>query len=227
MPTDDTERTVTSSALGPRAIFCVPVARWQQATVCVGVWAGRPDGRQIISSIVVPRSGNRRARIWNVTPSEPFSFFSLTIIIAGIVVITDVMNAEDLTTNISYSYLGSLQFLSGKLNRTACLSGSLGAPHFTSLISHREKRVVMYQLEYLETVNKAHFSVHRNSMLIKNPTRCNSMQIFIYCKVTLHVSGVTAPIIRSTKNCNRNLGYSYFPPTWPDQDQSRSGHGGK
>jgi len=33
----------------------------------------------------------------------------------------------------------------------------------------------------------------------KNPTRCNSMQIFNYCKVTLHVSGVTAPIIRSTK----------------------------
>ena len=25
------------------------------------------------------------------------------------------------------------------------------------------------------------------------------MQIFIYCKATLHVSGVTAPIIRSTK----------------------------
>jgi len=41
----------------------------------------------------------------------------------------------------------------------------------------------------------------------KNPTRCNSMQIFIYCKVTLHVSGVTALIIRSTKNCNRNLRY--------------------
>jgi len=41
----------------------------------------------------------------------------------------------------------------------------------------------------------------------KNPTRCNSMQMFIYCKVTLHVSGVTAPIIRSTKNCNRNLPY--------------------
>jgi len=31
----------------------------------------------------------------------------------------------------------------------------------------------------------------------KNPTRCNSMQIFIYCKATLYVSGVTAPIIRS------------------------------
>jgi len=28
------------------------------------------------------------------------------------------------------------------------------------------------------------------------------------------VSGVTAPIIRSTKNCNRCLRYSYFPPTW-------------
>jgi len=27
------------------------------------------------------------------------------------------------------------------------------------------------------------------------------------CKVTLHVSGVTAPIIRSTKNCNRYLWY--------------------
>ena len=31
----------------------------------------------------------------------------------------------------------------------------------------------------------------------KNTTRCNSMQIFIYCIVTLHVSGVTAPIIRN------------------------------
>jgi len=41
----------------------------------------------------------------------------------------------------------------------------------------------------------------------KNPTRYNSMQIFIYCKVTLHVSGVTAPIIRSTKNCYRSLRY--------------------
>jgi len=28
-----------------------------------------------------------------------------------------------------------------------------------------------------------------------------------YCKITLHVSGVTAPIIRSTKNCNCSLRY--------------------
>ena len=35
-------------------------------------------------------------------------------------------------------------------------------------------------------------------------------EIFIYCKVNLHVSGVTAPIIRSTKNCNRSLRYSYL-----------------
>ena len=35
----------------------------------------------------------------------------------------------------------------------------------------------------------------------KGPTRCNSMQTFIHCHVTLHVSGVTAPIIRSTINC--------------------------
>ena len=37
------------------------------------------------------------------------------------------------------------------------------------------------------------------------------MQIFIHCKDTLHGSGVTAPIIRSTKNCNRNLRYQYLP----------------
>ena len=36
------------------------------------------------------------------------------------------------------------------------------------------------------------------------------IQIFIYCKVTLHVSGVTALITRSTKNCNRNLLYKYY-----------------
>jgi len=43
------------------------------------------------------------------------------------------------------------------------------------------------------------------------------MQIFIHCRVTLLISGVTAPIIRSTKNSNRSLRYgnSYFPPTWP------------
>ena len=41
----------------------------------------------------------------------------------------------------------------------------------------------------------------------KNPASCNNMQVFIYCKVTLHVSGVTAPIIKSTKNCNRSIRY--------------------
>jgi len=44
----------------------------------------------------------------------------------------------------------------------------------------------------------------------KNPTRCNSTQIFFHCKVTLHVLGVTAPIIRSTKKCNRNLQYRSY-----------------
>ena len=42
------------------------------------------------------------------------------------------------------------------------------------------------------------------------------MRIFIYCKVTLHVSGVQAPIIRSTKNCNRSLRYR-----WPDRPRWR------
>ena len=50
------------------------------------------------------------------------------------------------------------------------------------------------------------------------------MQIFIYCKITLHVSGVTAPIIRSIKNCIRSPRYRsyylyrYSPPTWSDRD---------
>jgi len=42
--------------------------------------------------------------------------------------------------------------------------------------------------------------------MFKKSNRCNTMQIFIYCKAALHVSGVTAPIIRSTKNCNRMHG---------------------
>jgi len=42
-----------------------------------------------------------------------------------------------------------------------------------------------------------------------------------YCKVTVHVSGITATIIRNTKNCNRSFRYwshilcIYLPPTWP------------
>jgi len=50
------------------------------------------------------------------------------------------------------------------------------------------------------------------------------MQIFIHWKTTLHVSGVTAPIIRSIKNGTCNLRYRsyylyrYSPPTWSDRD---------
>ena len=50
------------------------------------------------------------------------------------------------------------------------------------------------------------------------------MLIFIHCKTTLHVSGVTAPIIRSIKICTRSLQYRsyylyrYSPPTWSDRD---------
>ena len=49
-------------------------------------------------------------------------------------------------------------------------------------------------------------------------------QKFIYCKATLHVSGVTAPIIGSIQNCTRSLRYSsyylyrYSTPTWSDWD---------
>ena len=40
------------------------------------------------------------------------------------------------------------------------------------------------------------------------------MRIFIYYKVTLHVSGVSAPIIRSTKHCNRSLQRGPIGPRW-------------
>ena len=46
------------------------------------------------------------------------------------------------------------------------------------------------------------------TVLNKSPTRCNGMQSDLFhCRVTVHVSGVTAPIIRSTTNCNRSLRY--------------------
>ena len=46
----------------------------------------------------------------------------------------------------------------------------------------------------------------------KNPTRSNSMQIFIYCNVTLHVSGVTAP---STVACRPRWREVAVPVLWP------------
>jgi len=54
----------------------------------------------------------------------------------------------------------------------------------------------------LKTVTAASGTGHNTGTAtsLQRGPRCNIMQIFIYCKVTLHVSGVTAPIIRSTKN---------------------------
>jgi len=71
------------------------------------------------------------------------------------------------------------------------------------LVISQEKTVYMYKWK---GHNIASGHCKRKLSVNKNPTRCNSMQIFIYFKVTLHVSGVTAPII-STKNCNRSLRY--------------------
>ena len=55
------------------------------------------------------------------------------------------------------------------------------------------------------TNQSMYYSASSLYIVNKNPTRCYIMQIFIYCKVTLHVSGVTATIIRSTKNCWREV----------------------
>jgi hypothetical protein len=52
--------------------------------------------------------------------------------------------------------------------------------------------------------------------------------IYLLQRQTLHVSGVTAPILRSSKNCIYYLWYMswywfrYFVPPWPE-----SGHGGR
>jgi len=74
--------------------------------------------------------------------------------------------------------------------------------------------VVCEDKQIKATSGKSHADFDNNIFRVnKNPTICNSMQIFIHCKVTLHVSGVTAPIIGSTKNCNRNLRYRSYCKT--------------
>ena len=40
----------------------------------------------------------------------------------------------------------------------------------------------------------------------KGPTRCNSMQTFIHCHVTLHVSGVTHPTSEVLKTVSATSG---------------------
>ena len=98
-------------------------------------------------------------------------------------------------------------------------------PHWDSMPDRPSCSQSLYRLSYRTHINTICTSCKSQALLIwelfklctvyfnlfcnvnKIPTRCNSTQIFIHCKVTLHVSGVTAPIIRSTKNCNRNLRY--------------------
>ena len=71
------------------------------------VWACGPAD-MIASGFVVSRSGTRRREYGMLHLPSHFSFSSLTIIIAISLIITVVMNAEDLTRNISCSYLASL-----------------------------------------------------------------------------------------------------------------------
>ena len=72
---------------------------------------------------------------------------------------------------------------------------------------HQDPDRYLYTQHIQQTSNYELVPVTAITYVNKNATRCSSMQIFIYFKVTLHVSGVTAPIIRSTKNCNRSLRY--------------------
>ena len=43
----------------------------------------------------------------------------------------------------------------------------------------------------------------------KGPTRCNSMQTFIHCHITLHVSGVTHPSSGALKTVSATSGISH------------------
>ena len=72
------------------------------ASYCLCGRVGRPAGRQIASGFVVSRSGTRRCEYGMLHLPSHFSFFREKIIIAIILIIIEVMNAEDmLTSNIS------------------------------------------------------------------------------------------------------------------------------
>jgi len=78
----------------------------------------------------------------------------------------------------------------------------LPIPHWSIFKFNSSSTDAVWSYQFATSL-KENYSANIN----KNPTRCNSTQIFIYCKVTLLVSGVTAPIIRGTKKCNRSLRY--------------------
>jgi len=102
-----------------------------------------------------------------------------------------------------YLIKGTIFAKKNQLNIKCMFLFPLQLPSETFLIIRRIQRVMIINVHNLY-VKYPLFNVN------KNPSRCYSMQIFIYCKVTLHVSGVTAPIIRSTKNCNRSLRYRSY-----------------
>jgi len=96
---------------------------------------------------------------------------------------------------------------SKRWNRISVICASHANAICTDIGIVREKQILTFYSIGYANVNK-------------KSNRCNSMQIFIHCKTTLYVSGVTAPIIRSIKNCPRSLRYRsyylyrYSPPTW-------------
>jgi len=83
--------------------------------------------------------------------------------------------------------------------------------------THSKKEIKKIYHTATSTVHRAYNKTTNFKLMVpciviqceSKSNRCNSMQIFIYCKAALHVSGVAAPIIRSIKNCTGGRGYSF------------------
>ena len=75
------------------------------------------------------------------------------------------------------------------------------------VIQQHSRKLLMMDILMSETC-WAHTKWNKIASDIELVFHSSTMQSnLFYCKITLHVSGVTAPIIRNTKNCNRCLRY--------------------
>ena len=68
-----------------------------------------------------------------------------------------------------------------------CSHASTGAKRGSCFV--RERRMGIWLYFGIISLTQPDINVN------KNPTRCNSMQMFIHCKVTLHILGAVTPKI--------------------------------